>query len=158
MCKKNAFFFTFLGVAFICMFLLGRRTKICRPEIITLSDTVVRIDTLRDTVCVAKTAYISKIDTCIMEVPGDTVKVPVLVPIERREYKTEDYHALIEGYRPSLVSMEVYPQTKIVTQTQIRTVTKKTRWGIGPQVGYGFNGKEWAPYVGIGVQYNICAF
>lgn len=155
---KNFGAYTSLGIAFFCMFLLGRWSKKAGPQIVTLSDTVVRIDTLRDTVCVAKTAYISKIDTCIMEVPGDTVKVPVLVPIERREYKTEDYHALIEGYRPKLLSMEVYPQTKIVTQTQIRTVTKKTRWGIGPHVGYGFNGKEWAPYVGIGVQYNLVRF
>lgn len=155
---KNFGIYTFLAIAFFGMFILGRWTKTCRPEIVTLSDTVVRVDTLRDTVLVPQRVYVSRIDTCMMEVPGDTVRVPVIVPIERKEYKTEDYRALIEGYRPSLVSMEVYPKTKIITQTQIRTVTKKTRWGIGPQIGYGFNGREWMPYVGIGVQYNLFAF
>lgn len=87
--------------------------------------------------------------------PGDTVEIPVYIPIERKEYTTPDYHAVVEGWKPELVELTLFPQTKIITNTEVRTVTKRHRWGIGLQVGYGFNGQHLKPYIGIGVQYNF---
>lgn len=69
----------------------------------------------------------------------------VEIPIERKTYQTEDYKAVVEGWRPSLVSMEVYPKTTTITQTKL-----KKPWfslSVGPGVGY--DGKEFKPYVGV---------
>lgn len=42
------------------------------------------------------------------------------------------------------------------------TLTKKKqkRFGIGPQIGYGynFNGNKFSPYIGVGLSYNIISF
>ena len=35
---------------------------------------------------------------------------------------------------------------------------KTKRWGVSLQAGYGYNGREFKPYIGIGVSYNIFAF
>lgn len=37
-------------------------------------------------------------------------------------------------------------------------VEKKKPWGIGVQVGYGFNNKGVSPFVGVGVSYNFIRF
>lgn len=120
------------------------------------ADTVVRVDTIRDTGLVPVHVYHHRTDTVLLRVPGDTVFVAVEVPIERKVYVTDDYRAEIEGFRASLVSMEVYPRTKVITRPEVRYERTKPRWGIGIQAGYGIpvNGKP-APYIGAGFQYNI---
>lgn len=120
------------------------------------ADTVIRVDTVRDTLRIPKKIYLARVDTVWLEVPADTIKVQVLVPIERKTYQTDDYKAEIEGFRASLVSMEVYPKTTIITRTEVRKEPTRPKWGIGIQAGCGIpiNGRP-APYVGIGVQYNV---
>lgn len=131
-------------------------------------DTLVKIDTLRDTVRVPVTRYIARVDTVwlpVVEPPergsdpdfGDSVRVTV--PIERKIYQTDDYRAEIEGFRPSLVSMEVYRQTQYINTVQTVKVPDMRRWSVGIQAGYGAtiqNGRIVAvPTVGVGVQYSI---
>lgn len=85
--------------------------------------------------------------------------VAVEVPIERKVYQTDDYRAEIEGFRASLVSMEVFRKTQIVTErVEIRTPDRR-RWGIGIQAGYGAtlrdNRLTATPYLGVGLSYNL---
>lgn len=84
----------------------------------------------------------------------DSLRVPVVVPIERRVYVTADYRAEVEGCRPRLVSMELYRQTQVVTETP---VARPRRWGIGIQAGYGLAPRtgHFEPYIGVGIQYSI---
>ena len=84
----------------------------------------------------------------------DSLRVPVVVPIERRVYVTADYRAVVEGYRPRLVSMELYRQTQVVTET---AAARPRRWGIGIQAGYGLAPRtgHFEPYIGVGIQYSI---
>lgn len=84
----------------------------------------------------------------------DSLRVPVVVSIERRVYVTADYRAEVEGYRPRLVSMELYRQTQVVTETP---AARPRRWGIGIQAGYGLAPRtgRWEPYIGIGIQYSL---
>lgn len=91
--------------------------------------------------------------TSLLRTAG-SLRMPVVVPIERRVYVTSDYRAVVEGYRPSLVSMELYRQTQVVTE---RPVARPRRWGIGLQAGYGLAPRtgRFEPYIGIGVQYSI---
>jgi len=132
-----------VAAVFFCLgfFLLGRRYERNRSLELPVPDTVIRVDTIRDTVPVPRKVYVARIDTCWLRPAVHTVYVSdtvrVLVPIERKEYETEEYRAVVEGWHPTLVEMEVYPKTKTVTRYMTRETVRKTRWGIGVQAGYG---------------------
>ena len=85
----------------------------------------------------------------------DTIRDTMWVdlPIENREYKSEEYFAIVEGYNPMLKYIEVYPTTKYITTTE--TIKQKKRWGVslGVQGGYGITPKGWQPYAGAGVSF-----
>ena len=83
----------------------------------------------------------------------DTTEKLVFLPREYMVYKDSTYRAVVSGVQPRLDSLEIYSPT--ITQTITKTIKKKTRWGIGPQVSLGYNGKDVMPYIGIGVQYNL---
>lgn len=121
-------------------------------------DTLIIRDTIRDTLLIPEKVYISRIDTVFLQSATDTVYREVIAPIERKEYKTNDYYAVIEGYRPNLLQMEVYPETKYITQTEVNTIKKKPRFGIGIQAGCGISRNGPSPYIGVGLQYNILTF
>ena len=119
-------------------------------------------DTIRDSIPVPvdRPVHIIRYDsipyyTNDTTVQNDTVYVPI--PIERKEYRTNDYYAVVEGFKPALTYIETYNKTVYNDRVEIRKT--KPRWGIGVQAGYGVtvNGK-FSPYVGIGVQYNILTF
>lgn len=88
----------------------------------------------------------------------DTTEKLVFLPREYMVYKDSTYRAVVSGVQPRLDSLEIYRPT--ITNTITKTVVqkKKTRWGIGPQVGLGYNGKDVLPYVGVGVQYNLISW
>lgn len=88
----------------------------------------------------------------------DTTEKLVFLPREYMVYKDSTYRAVVSGVQPRLDSIEIYRPT--ITNTITKTVVqkKKTRWGIGLQAGYGFDGKKLRPYVGAGVQYNLISW
>ena len=119
-------------------------------DTIVLRDTVTVRDTIRDTVPRPVLVRLDHWDTLRVAVRTadtlrDTLYIPL--PIERREYRTDDYRAIVSGYRPRLDLMEVHRRTRTVTVTP-----KPKRWGIGPTAGFGIPG-GW--YVGIGVSYDL---
>ena len=118
-------------------------------------DTVHIRDTLRDTILQPVKETLKRIDTVYLPILIDTTtdravegdSVPVIIPITSKEYKTDDYRAVVSGYKPSLDFMEVYREKEIITLKP-----KQKRWGLGLQVGYGYPG---GLYVGGGVSYNL---
>ncbi len=139
-------------------FLLGRRSV--KPEIVEIhrTDTVVVRDTVRETVLVPKIRYLTRVDTVLLLVPGDTVKVPVLVPISRKVYEGEDYRAVVSGFRASLDTLDIFRKTQTVTNTVVQRVEvpgKPKRWGIGVSAGYALTPQGMKPYIGAGIQYNF---
>ena len=142
-------------------FLLGRRSV--KPEIVEIhrTDTVVVCDTVRETVLVPKIRYQTRVDTVLLLVPGDTVKVPVLVPISRKVYEGEDYRAVVSGFRASLDTLDIFRKTQTVTNTVVQRVEvpgKPKRWGIGVSAGYALTPQGMKPYIGAGVQYNFLSW
>ena len=142
-------------------FLLGRRRV--KPEIVEIhrTDTVVVRDTVRETVLVPKVRYLTRVDTVLLLVPGDTVKVPVLVPISRKVYEGEDYRAVVSGFRASLDTLDIFRKTQTVTNTVVQRVEvpgKPKRWGIGVSAGYALTPQGMKPYIGAGVQYNFLSW
>jgi hypothetical protein len=138
-------------------FFFGRattRTDIVRTEV--ERDTIV----VRDTIVQYYPQEVARVvvKTERVEVPivvRDTIRevVEVELPIEEREYKSEEYKDVVQGYNPILKSIEVYPRTSYITTTE--TIKERKRWGVslGVQGGYGITPKGWQPYAGVGVTF-----
>ena len=109
-----------------------------------------------DTITRVKPVYIAstpeiRTDTLYLH---DTIAVPV--PIERRVYADSNYRAVVSGWHPSLDSISVYPETRVITIERERVEKERSRWGLGIQAGAGLSANGVAvPYVGVGVQYNL---
>lgn len=140
-------------------YLLGRRA--CRapePELVVQTDTL----RIRDTVLVDKPVPVEVrvVDTMLVAV-ADTVVVNDTVylslPRETKVYGDSTYTAQVSGYRPALDWIEVYPQTVYLTKV-VKTQDVR-RWGLGLQAGYGAYAARGqvrlAPYVGVGISYDI---
>ncbi len=131
----------------------------CNPHdpspVYVKGDTVRIRDTIRDTIPKPVKETLKRTDTVYLPILIDTTtdrtveddSVPVIIPITSKEYKTDDYRAVVSGYKPSLDLMEVYREKEIITLKP-----KQKRWGLGLQVGYGYPG---GLYVGGGVSYNL---
>ena len=135
-------------------FLAGR--ECCADDV--RRDTIVVRDTVRDTVPVDRWRTFVRVDTCyLVRVDSlmlrDTVRVEM--PIEQVEYRTDRYRAVVEGWRPKLLSIECYDSRQIITDT--RRVATRKRWGIvlGAQVGYGITPEGPQPYAGVGLSFGL---
>lgn len=114
-------------------------------------------DTIRDTILKPVRETLKRTDTVYLPILIDTTtdrtveedSIPVLIPITSKEYKTDDYRAVVSGYKPSLDSMELYRDNKIITLTPLQ---KKKRFGLGLQAGYSYPG-GW--YLGAGISCNL---
>lgn len=126
---------------------------------------------VRDTLILHDTIRIEK-PVARYVVTRDTLKIPVVVkerdtifvrlPWEEKTYTDSCYTAVVSGYEPSLERIEVYPRNTTITETRTIEVPVRKHWGVGVQVGGGavlYDGKVvLAPYVGIGLSYNIFSF
>ena len=84
-------------------------------------------------------------DSTKMIQPCDSVAVEV--PIERRAYEGENYRAVVQGFRPELVSIDIR-LPEIAAPTPQRA--KRWHFTVGVQLGYGFTPAGWQSYAGIG--------
>ncbi len=128
-----------------------------------LQDTLVIRDTL--TLYQPKPIHTHTRDTItvtLTEVRHDTVAV--YLPRETKIYEDARYRAEVSGYQPSLDRIDIFTQTEVVTQNTTQVVKRKTRWGVGISAGYGvtINTTEQtfkpAPYIGVGIQYNLVSW
>ena len=122
------------------------------PSTVYIKGDTVRIrDTIRDTIPIPVKETLKRTDTVYLPIIVDTTtdrtvesdSIPVLIPITSKEYKTNDYRAVVSGYMPNLDFMEVYREKEIVILKP-----EKKRWGLGLQTGCSYPG-GW--YVGIGI-------
>lgn len=132
-------------ILILCLlcFLAGRHTNRIGDELVGKTDTSTLRDTIRDSI--PYPVY----ETVIQTVPelfpvyitleGDTVREPIFVPIPvtQKEYLTDDYHAWVSGYNPSLDSIDVFQKTIYITEK-----VKTRRWGIGLTTGL-WDRKKW---------------
>ena len=129
-------------------------------------DTVRIRDTIRDTIPKPAKETPKRTDTVYLPILIDTAtdrtiegdSVPVVIPITSKEYKTDDYRAVVSGYNPSLDFMEMYRDKEIIT---LPLIQKRNRWGFGLQVGYGIplgGTLKTVPYIGVGISCNLFNF
>lgn len=140
-------------------YLLGRRADRARePEKIVRTDTL----RIRDTVLVDRPVPVEVrlTDTMLVAI-SDTIRlsdtVYLRLPREIKQYEDSLFRAQVSGFRPSLDWIEVYPQITVVTRNIF--VDSRKRWGLGVQSGYGAYFRDGhmrlAPYVGIGISYDL---
>lgn len=140
-------------------YLLGmRRGRSCVPPPEIRRDTV----TVRDTVEIPVPVPVERRITDTLEVEVvTTVRDTVLALLPREEVRYEDstYTAIVSGVRPRLDYLAIYPERQIVTVTEVLHAPAARRWSVGVQAGYGIalaGGRlHPAPYVGVGVSFNI---
>lgn len=115
-----------------------------------------------------KIKTVVKVDTLLISAPmavfwrfvTDTTRIGDTL-LRRRQvvYADSSYRAVVSGYvDPRLDSLMVFPKTVYQTVTNdiyhsVAIKSKKKRWGLGLQAGYGYPG-GW--YVGAGISY--CLF
>ena len=144
------------------LFFLGRWTAPAPPESVktvvqtdtlTIRDTIIKVKPVQNTRTVRDSIYVAVRDTVTIR---DTCYVAL--PREVKTYQDSRYYAEVSGYQPSLDRIDIYEQKQVVTVDKTTTVTRKTRWGVGIQVGAGVTiskQPEWRPYVGVGLSYNL---
>ena len=88
---------------------------------------------------VGDTVYIKPDD--VIEKPDGSLEIPV----ERKTYTTDDYKAVVEGWRPNLISMEVYQKTTSITETKL----KKPVFSVTLGPGASWDGKEVKPAINL---------
>lgn len=154
-------------VSLIGSFFIGRMS-VNTPTGDVMTDISLDTITIRDTIKIDKPVpvnkYIVRNDTIILPTAQDSISndsTKVVLPVVQNEYETPEYHAWVSGgYFASLDSLNIYPEKEYITKTVTNTVIKEKmkRWGIGIQAGYGFNGREFQPYIGVGVTCNLFGF
>ena len=167
--KQNIIFLAILGillgVAFVSGafvgFKLQRPPEPVKPQVDTvwLPDTAKLTDSkpagsVVATLPIARpdTVFVPRIDSVTARV--DTIiiardSVAVEVPIEQRTYEGEHYRAVVQGFQPELVSIDIRLPEIAAPKRKWWSVT------VGPQLGYGFTPAGWQPYAGIGVSVGI---
>lgn len=120
--------------------------------------TMIRVDTLRIAELVPVYKYIKEKEYITVKdslIVVDTVTKLIQLPREYLVYRDSTYRAVVSGVQPRLDSLELYPKTTVQTVTKYVLRTDAKRWGLGVNVGAGWNGQKISPYVGVGVQYNL---
>ena len=162
---KGPILYVVLMAAFILSFGLGRYTA--KPE--TILEERERIDTLviRDTLTHYVPQYVHRHTRDTIRIPiRETIRdtVAVYLPRETRVYEDARYRAEVSGYQPSLDRIDIYTKTEVVTKDVTQVVKRKTRWGLGLSAGYGvtINTTDQtfkpAPYIGVGIHYNLISW
>lgn len=148
------FIFLSFSIWAIILFFIFRKPKEAveyevKTDTVRISDTIVIFDTVRITEFQPVKEYITRHDTIFL----DTLKA--FIPISVKEYSTEQYKAIIEGYKPNLLELEIYQkQTTIFDTIRINTSTtitryKQPRFAVSIGGGAGSDGKKFVPFVGV---------
>lgn len=141
-----------LFVGLFISFVLGYRVKgIVRNRIVARMDTIIVVDTIRDSIPFLVKEVVTKHialppDTVVKYTKSDTVFLPMI----QKEYLTDNYHAWVSGYNSALDSITLFPKTVYVT----RKVPDR-HWGVAVTGGYGITRSGLSSYIGLGVYYRI---
>lgn len=129
----------------VCL-LVGRRSRTSDPEIIRDTTTLTLV--VHDTIEVVKWKERVRVDTLLLAVVKDSLTTDtdttvsnkenvadsalVAVPISQVTCEGDNYTAVIEGFRPRLVSIDIIQQTQYIETT--KTIPPK-KWSFGLTLG-----------------------
>lgn len=118
------------------------------------TDTTYIYTQFRDTIYLAKTEYVDRVDTVYVydTLSGQSIHIPL--QFERKTYQTDNYSLDIVGYKPSLERIELYPKTQVITNTHTLTKTIPPKWQSGAILGSNFGINDPYYYIGGRIRYN----
>ena len=165
--SKIAYIVIGIAVGAVISFLVVTTCGPESPPVVVSQDTLVVVKTDTVTIIMPEPYKVKIIDTVEVSMPfahepemprAHAPKLPQ--PLGRWLYAETTYHgehytAVIVGIGAYIKSIEIYPRTEIRTITTTSQVVKKTRWGVGVQLGVGFGQNGVQPYIGIGISYNL---
>lgn len=149
-----------LGILALCAvsYIFGRASSRNAPVLLveTKRDTLVVRDTIREILPVYKDRTITRTEWVqVTDTLHHRDTLFVALDFERKVYESEDYRAVVEGFRPSLSEIAVYPKTIHITTKE----TERRRWTFGVSAGPGmlYDGRGLHGGIGIvaGLQYNF---
>lgn len=148
----------------VCL-LVRRRLRTSDPQIIRDTTTLTLV--VHDTIEVVKWKERVRVDTLLLAVVKDSLTTDtdttvsnkenvadsalVAVPISQVTCEGENYTAVIEGFRPRLVSIDIIQQTKYIETTKM-IPPKKWSFGLtlGASAGVFYTPKGIQPGAGLG--------
>lgn len=155
---------------------LGQKSEEVVTDTIIKTDTILVHDTISINTPVYITHTITKYDTVQVPITSqDTMhlanqfadhrtngvphnyllsyvdSIPVVVPITERVYKDRHYKAVISGYDPKLVSLDIYSERSVVHNTTVVRKKPKIAISAGVYTGFGAKGFDY----GLGVMLGI---
>ena len=85
------------------------------------------------------------------------------VVLDREQVVWQDSLSVVyaSGILPQVDSVKHFIEERVITREVVVPKVRRTRWGIGINAGYGVllgDQVRTAPYVGIGVSYNIVSW
>lgn len=146
-------------VAVVLLIALPFAIKSCEPKVeeIVQYDTIYVYDTIRivepihikETIVRHDTVFfpIYKELDSISNLTKDSAKV--VIPISEKTYEDSTYKAVVRGYNPELVSLDIYNSTKTITMTKTRK--PKVVVSAGVYGGFGSKGADYGLGVMVGV-------
>ena len=153
----------------VCL-LVGRRLRTSEPEIIRDTTTLTLV--VHDTIEVVKWKERVRVDTLLLAVVKDSLTTDtdttvsnkenvadsalVAVPISQVTCEGDNYTAVIEGFRPRLVSIDIIQQTQYIETT--KTIPPK-KWSfgltLGASAGVFYTPKGIQPGAGLGASVGV---
>ena len=125
----------------------------------------IKVDTLivRDTIMQYKPIFTDKIKVDSVLIPvKDTIVIrdSVYIYMDREKITWRDSlcEVYASGILPQVDSVKHFIQDRFITiETQV-PVKIRSRWGLGVNAGYGIGQGGLAPYIGIGLSYNVLSW
>lgn len=150
-----------IAIAVLILFWLDSRTRRNAPG----EPQTIKVDTLviRDTIKVTQPVYVTRrvVDSVLVPIHDTTrIRDTLYVYLAREQITWEDSLSRVyaSGINPQVDSVIHYTRDRIVTREIPVIRTKKTRWGVGFQVGVAVGKSGMAPYIGGGVSYNLLSW
>ena len=153
----------FLGIM-LCSFLIGYGCGQNQPTInevekvdtLFIYDTITQYEPILEERVVLEKILVPVTDTLWKH---DTL----FVYLEKEQVVWQDSLSRVyaSGIMPQIDSVQHFISERIVTRELTKVVKKPCRWGLGIHAGYGIQLGEQlrtAPYVGVGVSYNILSW
>lgn len=145
-------------------YLMGRNRGIneASARVVERVDTLVVRDTITQYEPIVK--RITKVERVLVPVTDTLRQTDTLyVVLDREQVMWEDSLSRVyaSGIMPEIDSVQHFVTERVITREVVVPKVRRTRWGIGINAGYGVllgDQVRTAPYVGVGVSYDIVSW
>lgn len=153
MMKRDWLWVALIVSVLLNLLLAGRAAKTKQTEVVR-ADTIVMRDTVwiveprvvKEEVVKYEKVYLHTTDTIIK-----TDSVEVIVPITQRVYEDSTYKAVVRGYNPELVSLDMYTKATYYPLYIKQKVQPKIVVSAGIYGGFGWKGADYGLGITVGV-------